>query len=170
MTFVQNHPQQQQQKDIGQQSQAALQQRSSSERDFPTLAAAASNKFQVRISIFLQFDFFQFFKAPPNEISTEDTDFVVQPPIPIIQQPTSAGYIGVSVPRTGVERKLPERYCGGSHQKSTTNSPQKYDVLQRIAKLSLEKEQQAKKSTQSLQTQSSTGLLKRKQTKCEIIF
>jgi hypothetical protein len=76
--------------------------------------------------------------------------------VPLISQPQPAGYIGASGPRASVERKLPDRYCAGT-QKSATNSPQKYDILQRIAKLSLEKEQQMKKSTQSLQTQSSTG-------------
>jgi hypothetical protein len=105
---------------------AVHQQKSSSERDFPTLETAANARFQ-------------------EEKKSSDSD--ASPPIPLIRQPQAACYIGASVPKQCVSRKLPDRYCGGG-QSAVSNSSQKYNVLQRIAKLSLEKEQTKKASSQ----------------------
>lgn len=66
---------------------------------------------------------------------------------------SSSGYIGAAVLRgnSNPDRKLPERYyCGAAESRGNGQQPpQKYNVLQRIARLSLEskeKEQQTKQT------------------------
>nr|CAD2205533.1 unnamed protein product [Meloidogyne enterolobii] len=112
---------------------AVQQQRCSSERDFPSLETAANAKFQGDGK-----------KSP-------ETD-VLSAPIPLIRQPKPTGYIGASAPKPNAARKLPDRYCGGG-QSAVSNSSQKYDILQRISKLSLEKEQIKKDSSPQQQIQ-----------------
>lgn len=73
----------------------------------------------------------------------------------MIRQPKPTGYIGASAPKPNAARKLPDRYCGGG-QSAVTNSSQKYDILQRISKLSLEKEQTKKDSSSQQQIQNGT--------------
>ncbi|KAL7080361.1 hypothetical protein ACQ4LE_000091 [Meloidogyne hapla] len=115
---------------------AVQQQRTSSERDFPSLETAASTKFQGDGK-----------KSPESDVPS--------PPVTLIRQPKPTGYIGASAPKPNACRKLPDRYCGGG-QSVGSNSSQKYDILQRISKLSLEKEQTKKSSSpqQQLQTES----------------
>ncbi|CAK5117160.1 unnamed protein product [Meloidogyne enterolobii] len=115
---------------------AVQQQRCSSERDFPSLETAANAKFQGDGK-----------KSP-------ETD-VLSAPIPLIRQPKPTGYIGASAPKPNAARKLPDRYCGGG-QSAVSNSSQKYDILQRISKLSLEKEQIKKDFSSQQQIQNGT--------------
>nr|CAD2179092.1 unnamed protein product [Meloidogyne enterolobii] len=112
---------------------AVQHQRCSSERDFPSLETAANAKFQGDGK-----------KSP-------ETD-VLSAPIPLIRQPKPTGYIGASAPKPNAARNLPDRYCGGG-QSAVSNSSQKYDILQRISKLSLEKEQTKKDSSPQQQIQ-----------------
>lgn len=76
----------------------------------------------------------------PNQVP----DAIV--PLPPVPQPQPAGYIGASGPRIA-DRKLPERYYGGP-EVSQRQTGQKYNFLQKMAKLSMDaKEQQSQTNT-----------------------
>lgn len=100
---------------------------------------------------------FTSFSSTPS--STEPTP---QPPVRILSVPvppsTGSGYISASTaPRANVERKIPDRYIGVTEGPKTTSTQKRYDFKQKLAQLSVEKEQQQQQHLQ-LQQQSHQSL------------
>ncbi|KAI6191803.1 BAT2-N domain-containing protein [Aphelenchoides bicaudatus] len=120
-------------------------------REFPTLAASLAGTKQSAIAPTQTIEPPKLQKPYENSQGayTEQEDQI----IPTVPPPLTSGsnYIGASVRSDVVNRKLPDRYYGGSQDARATGN-RRYDVRQKLAQLSMESKDSPSTPTEKADT------------------